>query len=538
MTAPVLPFTLPGCRVDAVRTDASVLLVEAHTTTPTAMCPDCHQPSTRVHSRYIRLLRDLPVTEQAVRLLLRVRRFFCPTATCPRRTFAERLPALAPFRAQRTQRLTHSLRVLGLALGGQHGARIADQFHMQLSADTLLRIIRATPSPDLPPPRVVGIDDFAFRKGHLYGTLIVNLEQARPIELLADRSAESVATWLRGQPQIEVIARDRAADYVRGATDGAPQAVQVADRFHLLGNARDVIEHYVQRMTPALRRLLVPEPESQVPFSAHHDQVGYPPPRYAPTAPRQQLHLARVQQREQRYQYVKTRAVEGVSQQQIASETGLSTRTIRRWLRTTTLLPDQRRYHGGSKIDRYVAYLHTRLAEGCTNQTRLWQEIREQGFSGTQSLVSKWVRTQQRAATPAQSVAYPRLPAPKPLAWLIFQTKATRTSADQQLWEQLQAHDELRQVHDLIHEFARMVRQRQAEGFDRWLQVCRTSAIPEIKNFADGLVRDYAAVKAALTLPWSTGPVEGHINRLKLVKRSGYGRMQIDLLRQRVLHAT
>src|SRR5436309_13138176 len=99
MTAPVLPFTLPGCRVDAIRTDATVLLIEAHTTAPTAMCPDCHHPSIRVHSRYIRLLRDLPITEQAVRVLLRVRRFRCPTPTCPRRTFAERLPALAPFRA-------------------------------------------------------------------------------------------------------------------------------------------------------------------------------------------------------------------------------------------------------------------------------------------------------------------------------------------------------------------------------------------------------------------------------------------------------
>jgi len=356
--------------------------------------------------------------------------------------------------------------------------------------------------------------------------------------VLPDRSAESVATWLRRYPQIEVIARDRAADYVRGATDGAPQAVQVADRFHLLGNAREVIERYVQRTTPPLRRLLAADPGSQVPISAKSDQAPHPPPRYARTAPRQQLHLARQQQREQRYQYVKTRAAAGVSQQQIASETGLSTRTIRRWLRTTTLSPDQRGYRGGSKIDRYVAYLHTRLAEGCTNQTRLWQEIREQGFTGTLSLVGKWVRTQRHAPPPPQALAYPRLPAPKPLAWMIFQTKATRTSADQQLWEQLQAHVELRQVHDLIHEFTRMVRQREPDGFDSWLNACRNSAIPEIRNFADGLVRDYAAVKAALTLPWSTGPVEGHINRLKLIKRSGYGRMQMNLLRQRVLHAT
>src|SRR5260221_2687997 len=309
----------------------------------------------RVHSRYTRLLRDLPVTEQAVRLLLRVSRLCCTTPACPRRTFAERLPTIAPFRAQRTERLTQTLRTLGLALGGQHGARIAAQLRMTFSPDTLLRIIRATPNPNLAPPRVIGIDDFAFRKGQIYGTLIVNLEHARPIDLLPNRTAESVATWLRGHPEIEVIARDRAADYVRGATDGAPQAIQVADRFHLLGNARDVIERYVQRTTPTLRRLLIAGSQSQAPISPTSEQTAYPSPRYAPTAPRKQLHEARVQQREQRYQYVKARAAQGISHQQIASETGLSTRTIRRWLRTTTLLPDQPGYRGGGKNDRHVA---------------------------------------------------------------------------------------------------------------------------------------------------------------------------------------
>jgi transposase len=189
----------------------------------------------------------------------------------------------------------------------------------------------------------------------------------------------------------------------------------------LLGNAREVIECSVQRTTPTLRRLFIAGSPSQAPIAPTSEQTAYPSPRYAPTAPRKQLHEARVQQREQRYQYVTARAAQGISHQQLASETGRSTRTIRRWLRTTTLLPDQGRYHGGSKLDRYVAYLHTRLAEGCTNQTRRWQEIREQGFSGTLSLLSKWVRTQRQVATPPQAMSYPRLPAPRPLAWLLFQ---------------------------------------------------------------------------------------------------------------------
>jgi hypothetical protein len=165
MTPPVLPFVLPGCSVDTIRTTASVLLLEAHTTAPTATCPDCRQKSARIHSRYTRLLRDLPLTQQAVRVLLGVRRFFCMTSRCPRRTFAERLGELAPFRAQRTVRLTQTLHLLGNALGGEHAARVADQLGMHLSGDSLLRIVRATPATERQPARVIGVDDFAKSKG-------------------------------------------------------------------------------------------------------------------------------------------------------------------------------------------------------------------------------------------------------------------------------------------------------------------------------------------------------------------------------------
>jgi len=537
MTPPVLPFILPGCSVDTIRTVASVLLLEAHTTAPTATCPDCRQPSARIHSRYTRLLRDLPVTQQAVRVLLRVRRFFCMTSRCPRRTFAERLPELAPFRAQRTVRLTQTIHVLGIALGGEHAARVADQLGMHLSGDTLLRIVRATPAPERQPARVIGVDDFAFRKGRVYGTLVVDLAQHHPIDLLPDRSAETLASWLREHEGVEVIARDRAQDYARGATEGAPDALQVADRFHLLGNGREVLERYVQRVAPALRRVLASDPAAEVLTPPEPTLSIRPLPRYGRSHQLQQLQDARQAERQQRYQQVKARAAQGLSQRQIASECGLSTKTVRHWLRAPTLPPETRGYRSGGKIDRYVAYLQARLAEGCTNQSRLWREIREQGFSGTRSLVGKWIRTHGRSAITTATAPQPALPAPKQLSWLLFHSEQERTAEEHQLWERLQAHGELVQVQDLMQQFTAMVRQRQLEKFDTWLTGCQSSSIPEIRNFADGLQRDYAAVKAALSLPWSTGPVEGHINRLKLIKRSGYGRMHLDLLRQRVLNA-
>jgi len=226
MALSALPFALLGRIVDAVRTDGAALLIEAHTTRSCEPCPDCGQVAARVHSRYLRRVGDLPIADQPTRFLLRVRRFFCDAPTCPRRTFAEHLPDLAPRRARRTPRLTQTLRAIGFATGGEAGARLADRLCMRTSGDTLLRILRATPPLDAPAPRVIGIDDFALRKGRVYGTLIVDLERRRAIDLLPERTAEAVAARLRALPTATVVARDRSHEYARAVSAGAPQAIK------------------------------------------------------------------------------------------------------------------------------------------------------------------------------------------------------------------------------------------------------------------------------------------------------------------------
>jgi transposase len=463
MSTPLLPFPLPGLVVERVSTADLTRLIDACTSTPEASCPDCHTPSVRGHRRYTRCLRDLPVAEHPVRLRLAVRRFRCPTPTCPRQTFTERLPALAPSHAQRTGRLTETVRVLGGEAGGEAGARIATRLRLPRSGDTVLRMLRRPPVPTQPTPRVLGIDDFALRKGRVYGTILVDLDQQRPVDFLPERTAETVATWLRDHPGVEVIARDRASDYARGTTAGAPEATQVADRLHLLCHLREVLTRYLQRLTPVLRRLLASEPAatpSVTPEPPELPTIARPLPRYGRSPQLQQEQRARHATRVHRYEQVKTRFGQGQSLRQIAAACGLETKTVRHGGRTETLPLDQRGYRGAGKIDAYIAYLRTRLAEGCTNQSRLWRAIRAQGFTGTRSLVAKWLHAQGRDQTRPLSAPPSKLPQARQLTWLILQAEDKRTANEQALWERLQQHEEQRQIAALVRQGATMIRQR------------------------------------------------------------------------------
>lgn len=531
----VVPYNVPNCTIDRVRTINTTLIIEAHAHPPAPCCPTCGTRSIRIHSRYQRVVHDLPMAEQAVRLRLQVRRFFCDKPTCPRRTFAEPLPDLVPAHAQRTVRLTRTLETIGFALGGAAGARLAHQLHMRVSGTTLLRIIRTTPMRQHPPPTVLGVDDFALCKGRTYGTILLDLERRCPIDLLPDRTAATLATWLRDHPTVQMITRDRALDYARGATDGAPQAIQVADRFHLLCNVRQAVERALLRLTPTLRRQIALSATEAV-VSIPSLEAAPPPPRYAPHPSLQRLQALRRTERAQRYQAVQERAAQGQTQRQIAQACGLSTITVRRWLQTDTLPPERRGYRATGKIDPSVPYVHTRLAAGCTNQSRLWREIREQGFTGTRSLVGKWIRGQSgRHPTPATAPAV-ALPSAAQIAWHICAPNDQPSRIDAGLWQQLLQHAEVQSLWEMTQPFLAMVRQRQPAQFSPWLTNCLTSTIPELRNFARGLQRDAAAVMAALAVPWSNGPVEGHIHRVKLIKRSMYGRANFDLLRQRVLY--
>jgi transposase len=482
-------------------------------------------------------------------LQLRVRKWFCGNRACPRRIFTERLPTIAAPWARRTLRLAQRLVALGVALGGKAGVRLGHAWDVRGSRNTLLRLLRRQPEPEAPPPRVLGVDDWALRKGHTYGTILVDLERRQPIALLPDRTAAPVAQWLREHPGVEVIARDRASAYAEGAKQGAPQAIQVADRFHLVQNLAEALEEVFTTQLQALNAVNATQHPQPVPLPDGTLAVPVPPP---PTPPRAQQQAAqRAAQRQARYDEVWRLHRQGWPVTAIASQVGCSPRTIERYLHLPTWpAPQHRRHYGRSVLNPYKDMLLARWNAGCRTAIQLFRELQAQGYPGSYRRVTAYVsrirqaqglpprRQGRRQTLPVVAEPMSQPLTPRRATWLVLRREAQRTEAETQQLTQLRTQStEVAEAIDLAQDFAALVRQRQPGQLDPWLQRATSSTLNALRRFAKGLSEDYEAIKAGVTVPWSTGPVEGHINRLKMLKRQMFGRAHLDLLGHRFLRA-
>jgi len=545
-------------RLDTVNLTTQPISLHVTAIQLTPPCPTCGAAAHRLHSGYVRTLADLPWASAAVRIFLQVRRFFCDHPGGGRRTFTERLPGIAAHYARRTERLATKQSAVGLALGGAAGARLTAEHGMATSRNTLLRLVRALPIPEAAPARVIGIDDWAQRKGHTYGTIIIDLERHQPLDLLPDRTADTVATWLTAHPGTEVISRDRAGAYATGATDGAPAAVQVADRFHLVKNFGDALEQaFKQCATPIGRSqpdtLGGADPtimgagtdpatraaatQTGVPV-AHRGAVGPPAARRAEAA-----RQARRTERHDQYQQLLALRQQGLDQPALARSVGLSTRTVSRWL-TADGFPERRPRTGETScLEPYVAFLDDRWQAGCHNATHLFRELQHAGFTGSYSLVAHYLvplrhgGTGCERATTVRTPTAPQVYTPRQAAFLFLRRAEELSPGEREDLAQLPPDAGLSSLYTLTQDFACMVRERTAAQLDDWLDRAAASPFPEVQRFVNGVRRDYAAVRAGLPLVWSQGQVEGNVTRLKLLKRQMYGRAKLDLLRQRVLLA-
>jgi len=530
---------LDACHVD---TTAAQITLRVRSTPTRVPCPLCDTPARRIHSRYDRTLADLPWADYRVRLQLRVRKWFCQNPHCVRRIFTERLPTVAAPWARCTLRLAQRLVALGVALGGTAGTCLGRQWDVAVSRNTLLRLLRRQPVPSLPTPTVLGVDDFALRKRHTYGTILVDLERRQPVALLPDRTAEPLAQWLREHPGVQVIARDRATAYAEGARAGASQATQVADRFHLLQNLRETLDQVFltqSAVLDAVNATLRPQP---VPLS--EGMLAVPVPPHDIPLPAQQRAAQRQARRQALHTQVWALHRQGWTAPAIAQHVGLGLRTVQRDLQSATFAGRKRRSDlGTSVLNPYKPYLLERWNAGCHTVLRLFRELQPQGYTGSYARVAAYARRlrQAQGLPPAHRRSRQALPTvvelpyqpltPRRATWLVLRRETQRTEAETQQLTQLHAQSaEVAEAIDLAQDFAILVRQRQPAQLDPWLKRATTSTVEAVRRFATGLYEDYAAVKAGVTLPWSTSPVEGHINRLKMLKRQMFGRARLDLL--------
>lgn len=506
-------FVLAGLAVEHVALDDDVVRVFARSRSASAVCPLCARPSFRVHSRYRRRLADLPAHGRRVEMVVTARRFRCAHGDCPRRIFAERLdPEAAGLRGRRTARLDGIVHHLGMALGGRPAQATARRLLLPVSKDTLLRTVRRRASSPATAPRVIGIDDWAWRKGHRYGTLICDLERREVIDLLPDREPATVAAWLAAHPSVEIIARDRGGGYGAAAAQGRPDAIQVADRWHLMENASAAFLVAVKRRMREVRRAF--------------GQDGI---ELATLTAAERIQYEGWRRRAAEEETIRALHAGGLGVKEIVRRTGRSRKLVRDVVRGGHAEPFRPR---ACSLEPWLDRLNAEWRGGCRNGAELWRRLRAAGFPGSLRVVTEWATRQRRAEA---SGAPSRCPAPRALARLLTTARDKLTRAEAVIVATAEgAVPDLVAARGVADAFHALIRARDGAGLDAWIE---TALASPLESFAKGVAADRAAIAAAIETPWSNGQTEGQICRLKTLKRQMGGRANVDLLKARMLPA-
>jgi transposase len=541
-----------GSRLVQTDLDGDILTLGIATTNPNVSCPVCGDETWSVHSRYTRRLAEEPAFGHRVRLQMMVRRFLCHEADCPRRIFAEPLDGFAAKHARTTMRLAQTQRAIGSALGGEAGARLAAKTAVPTSPDTLLRRVKQAGARPSGAPKFVGIDDWAWSKGQRYGTLVVDLETNDIIDLLPDRDAATVKAWLEAHPGVELVSRDRASAYSKAASEGAPEAQQVADRWHLLKNVREAVERLLERHLPVITNAIKsadtnPERMADAALRGGVGTTTTPEPTpqespQPPAPPRKAAALAKRQRRVERFEKIHELRRQGTPIRQIARVLGMSRKAVHRDLRHERCPDGRARRVKRSAMDAHREWIDARIAEGRINATELHAERASKGIRLSYGTVRRDLNKRLGRAgktRPRVNAAKPK-PAASPSArqlsfdWVRRPEKRS-AQAQARLDAIRRVGPDLTRALDLADEFTALIRKQSTGTLQEWLSRAEVSSCPEIRNFAEGIRRDESAVNAAVTTRWSNGPVEGHVNRLKTIKRQMYGRAGFVLLKARVV---
>ncbi|WP_083925368.1 ISL3 family transposase [Flexithrix dorotheae] len=496
------------------------------------ICPCCGAVSNKCHSQYIRRVHDLPSGGYRVLIEITVKKFFCAEASCICKVFCDRLGNEIAVYARKSNRMRKQLLALSCCLGGNPASRLSFCFHIPASPSTMLRILKQQPLPVFDTPTVLGVDDWALKKGEEYGTILVDIKQHQVIDLLPDREATTLQHWLEDHPGVKIITRDRASAYADAAKMGAPKAIQMADRWHLLKNIREVLKKILEKQGSVLRQaayLLSEIEEQELKAENHSVNFSESSSTQVKNEPADKYALL--------FEEVQQLKAEGLSNRGIARRLSISRNTVNSWVKQKSYFRPHKLVLSATE-KRWGYELRQEWDKGNNSAKQLWKHIQDQGFSGSLSAVYRVIKK-----FPQQ-----KIPLPKPaitnwtnrkVSTLLFSHRDSLNEKEQAYLKVLcSLEPKLEKARQLSIQFRNMFTNKKPEKLEQWIIMAINSGMVELKNFATKLNQDFDAVEAGIKMEWSNGPVEGQVNRLKNIKRQMYGRAGFDLLKKRVVNST
>jgi transposase len=522
-------------------------MVSAAAMPAAAICPDCGVSSTARHSSYLRHLKDLPVQGRPVKLTVRVARWRCRNAGCQRQIFCQRLNEVAHQHARETKRFGEILQLLGHAMGGRPGERLSARLGMSVSDDTLLRRVKrwARLRPPIRPITALGVDDWAWRKGYgRYGAILVDLERRRVADLLPECSAVAFEQWLREHPGVQMISRDRQGSLAEGGRRGAPAAQQVADRFHLIQNLQQAVQTELacQRahLTIPAREFVRLQEKNEAPATVTISR----PRRVRPNPSQQEVRQQRWQQKGELFEMVKSLRAQGFNVTAIMRQAGISRALVNKWLRLEECPRRAKKTPRPGMAEDFREELWRRWEQGQQEGKQLFAEIRKRGYVGSYASLMRFLAPWREArsavkASQSSEAIHPgavRHISPRTAVALLSKPKSQLGGKQSEMVEILKRRcPGFATLRHLVLSFRSILCRGKVSSLRLWAEKARGTGLEAIGRFVRQLRKDWTAVENAVKHVWSNGPVEGHINRLKNLKRQMFGRAEFELLRARTL---
>ena len=535
---------MPSLKLQEIDYSGDILRICASIKSHRSKCPLCGRYSKRVHDFYLRKITDLPVFQNRTVILLKTRKFKCGNSRCHRKVFSEQTPDILRY-SRRTKRAANILETFAIELTGRLGI-ISKQLHITVSSSTITRIAHGHQVMEITQPKVLGVDDWAYRKGVSYGTILIDMETSRPIELLPSRDGQVLKEWLLKYNDVKIVTRDRASSYAAAIIEACPNAIQIADRFHLLMNLSDALDTYFKSISRSIRSLIndktneILELPDKEPLNINEIATENHPVLTA-----QESIAAKVDQRMDTYSKVKGLQAKGTPIRRIAIDLKMSRNTVKSYFIQESLSP--RKSSKSTNIEVFTDLIVARLNESGHKIIDIYREIKELGYTGGQTqgytninLVKEnyKIETTGFRETPLPKIRYVRPLSSRKLAKYIGFNLTDIADHHERFYLQtlLDNIKELRMVRKLVQIFKTML-SRGRGNIRRWIDFVKRSKykLAGLKSFARGLLRDVSAVENGINMPWSNGAVEGHVNRIKSIKRQMYGRASFELLRKKVI---